>query len=98
MTEAQLLDRIVVNPQVMAGEPVIKGTRITVALVLNLLEKGTTIEEILDDYPHITLEDVQACFGFARKSIEDISFMPLMEQSQMRFLVDECAGRRVAEW
>jgi uncharacterized protein (DUF433 family) len=50
MTEQQLLERITLNPKVMAGKPVIKGTRLTVEYILNLLAHGATVAEILEEY------------------------------------------------
>ena len=54
------LERIEVNPGVMVGKPVIKGTRITIELIVRLLAQGLSVEEILEDYPHIGREDVRA--------------------------------------
>ncbi len=77
MQNQQLLERIVLNPKVMTGKPVIKGTRLTVEFILNLLAHGATIEEILDEYEGLTAEDIQACLLFARESLSRIDFMPL---------------------
>lgn len=57
--------RIEINPAIMFGKPVIKGTRITVEQVLRKLAGGMTVEEILDDHPHLTLDDVYAAAAFA---------------------------------
>ncbi len=65
MIEQQLLERITLNPKVMAGKPVIKGTRLTVAYILGLLAHGTTITEILEEYEGLTQDDIRACFLFA---------------------------------
>jgi len=62
----ELLSRIVVNPHVMAGKPVIRGTRITVDLILKLLAAGMTPEEIAEDY-RISVEDVRAVLLYAAK-------------------------------
>jgi uncharacterized protein (DUF433 family) len=77
MSENELLGRIAINPKVMLGKPVIKGTRLTVEYVLNLLAHGTTFEEILQEYEGLTLEDIQACLLFATRSLESTDFMPL---------------------
>jgi uncharacterized protein (DUF433 family) len=61
MTEQQLLERITLNPKVMVGKPVIKGTRLTVEYVLNLLAHGATAAEILEEYQGLAPEDIQAC-------------------------------------
>ena len=78
MNEKQLLDRITLNPKVMVGKPVIKGTRLTVEYILNLLAHGATEKEILQEYKGLTLEDIQACLLFATKSLANTSFMPLL--------------------
>ena len=77
MTEKQMLERITMNPQVMVGKPVIKGTRLTVEFILGLLAQGATIDEIKEEYQGITTEDIQACLLFATKSLESTVFMPL---------------------
>lgn len=81
MTDQQLLERIALDPKVMGGKPVIKGTRLTVEHVLNLLAHGATNEEILGEYPGLTDDDVRACFLFATKSLGDTEFMPLIAES-----------------
>ena len=77
MKDDKLLERIVLNPDVMVGKPIIKGTRITVEYILNLLAHGGTIAEILEEYDGLTNEDIQACLLFATKSLENTAFMPL---------------------
>ena len=57
--------RIVVDPGVMTGKPVIKGTRITVEFVMELLGRGATVTEILHEYDHLTPEDIRACLAYA---------------------------------
>jgi uncharacterized protein (DUF433 family) len=81
MENKKLLKRIVLNPKIMAGKPIIQGTRITVDFILNLLAHGASESEILDEYKGLYREDIQACFLFATKSIESTDFMPLMEES-----------------
>ncbi len=77
MSDQELLERIVVNPKVMAGKPVIHGTRLTVEYVLNLLAHGASTDEILEEYAGLTAEDVRACILFATKSLGSTDFMPL---------------------
>lgn len=77
MTEKQMLERITVNPNVMVGKPVIKGTRLTVEYIVGLLAHGATFEEIMEEYDGIAVEDIQACLLFATKSLERTAFMPL---------------------
>ena len=77
MKDQQLLERIALDPKVMVGKPVVKGTRLTVEYILNLLAHGATAAEILDEYDGLTHEDIRACLLFATKSLEDTAFMPL---------------------
>ena len=73
----ELLERIVINPKVMVGKPVIRGTRLTVQYILGLLAHGATIEEILQEYEGLTREDILACLMFAREVLENADFVPL---------------------
>jgi uncharacterized protein (DUF433 family) len=77
MNETILLERISINPKVMVGKPVIKGTRLTVEFILNLLAHGSSSEEILQEYEGLTQEDIQACLLFATRSLQNTDFMPL---------------------
>jgi len=75
--EEKLLDRIEVNPRVMVGKPVIRGTRLTVEFILSFLAGGATIEEILEEYEGLTREDILACLLFASRCLSETDFMPL---------------------
>ena len=77
MKDDQLLERIVLDLKVMVGKPVIRGTRLTVDYVLNLLAHGATEQEILGEYKGLAEEDIRACFLFATKALKDTDFMPL---------------------
>ena len=77
MTEDELLDRISVNPRVMVGKPVIRGTRLTVEYILELLAHGTAMDEILEEYPGLVKDDIYACLLFASKTLQDASFIPM---------------------
>ena len=66
MNDETLLERITLNPKVMVGKPVIRGTRLTVEFILNLLAHGATPAEILEEYNGLTPEDIRACLLFAR--------------------------------
>ena len=68
MKEQQLLERITLNPKVMVGKPVVRGTRLTVEYILNLLAHGATETEILQEYDGLVQEDIQACLLFAALS------------------------------
>lgn len=77
MQDQKLLERIALDPKVMVGKPVIRGTRLTVEYILNLLAHGATVSEILDEYQDLSEKDIQACLLFATKSLQDTVFMPL---------------------
>ena len=77
MQENQLLERITLNPRIMVGKPVVRGTRLTVEYILSLLAHGATETEILQEYAGLTQEDIQACLLFAAQSLESTLFMPL---------------------
>ncbi|MDX1948259.1 MAG: DUF433 domain-containing protein [Pirellulaceae bacterium] len=69
MNDEEILKRIVVNPGVLAGKPVIAGTRLSVEFIVNLLTHGATEQEILAEYPKLTPDDIQACLLFARGTV-----------------------------
>ncbi len=81
MSKKELLERIEIDPGKMVGKPVIKGTRLTVQFILNLLSNGTGIDEILTEYEGITREDILACLSFASETIESISDYPLTSKA-----------------
>lgn len=62
-------NRIVADPNVLVGKPVIKGTRISVELVMDLLAGGYTPDQILRQYDHLSLDDIQACLAYAGEVI-----------------------------
>lgn len=70
MDDQKLLERISINPKVMAGKPIIKGTRLTVEYILGLLAHHAAIAEILEEYHGLTEEDIRACLLFASSSPE----------------------------
>jgi uncharacterized protein (DUF433 family) len=76
MTEKELYKHIVVDKDILAGKPVIRGTRLAVEFIVGLLAKGATTEDILMEYPGLTREDIRACLLFAAKTLEDTEFTP----------------------
>ena len=64
-----ITDRIEVNPKVMMGKPVIRGTGITVELILRKLSEGTTLSELLEAYPRLAREDILAAIGYAADTL-----------------------------
>ncbi len=64
-----ITDRIEINPKVMLGKPVIRGTRIPVELILRKLSEGAAETDLLDAYPRLTREDIQAAIGYAADTV-----------------------------
>ncbi|MFZ3167040.1 MAG: DUF433 domain-containing protein [Candidatus Methanoperedens sp.] len=81
MKTQKLLERITLNPDVMTGKPVIKGTRLTVQFILGLLVHGASAEDIIDEYKGLNMKDIRACLLFATESLEDTTFMPLTAEA-----------------
>jgi uncharacterized protein (DUF433 family) len=75
----QLLERISVNPQVMVGKPVIRGTRIPVELIVKMMAQGIAEEEILKEYPRLVLEDIRAALAYASAVLSNEEVVPLFE-------------------
>ena len=69
MRKQELLDRISMDPRVMAGQPCIRGTRLTVHHILNVMAFGTTVDEIVRDYDGLTRDDMAACLLFASEAV-----------------------------
>ena len=63
-----MTNRIEINPAIMMGKPVIRGTRITVELIVNKMAEGETESELLDDYPHLTADDIRAAIAYGAAS------------------------------
>lgn len=69
MDKEALLKRITMNPKVSFGKPTIRNMRYPVEIILDLLAAGMTSEEILEDYPDLEKEDIQACILFAKEAL-----------------------------
>ncbi|MGH7895797.1 MAG: DUF433 domain-containing protein [Candidatus Binatia bacterium] len=63
-------DHIAIDPDVLVGKPVVKGTRIAVEMVVDLLGRGYTVEQVLQQYDHLTRDDVQACLAYAAEVLQ----------------------------
>jgi uncharacterized protein (DUF433 family) len=74
--EVNWKDRIMVNPNICHGRPCIRGTRIWVSLILDLLASGSSPNEILQEYPQLKLEDIQACIGYGAETTRE-RFIPI---------------------
>ncbi len=70
-------NRITIDPAVLTGKPVIKGTRLSVEFIVGLLAQGWSEAEILRNYPGITREDILACLSYAQRRLEDERVYPL---------------------
>jgi len=79
--KTNLNGRIVIDPKIMVGKPVIKGTRIPVEMILKKLAQNINFDEILRDYPKITKEDIQAAILYAESLVEDTEIYPLLSPS-----------------
>jgi uncharacterized protein (DUF433 family) len=70
-------ERIVADPKVLVGKPVIKGTRLSVEFILDLLANNWTIEQILDEYPQLKREDIIAVLKYAAEMVKEEKVYPL---------------------
>ncbi len=78
--ENDFLKRIEINPEIMVGKPVIKGTRIPVELILKLLGQGISFQEILEDYPRLKNEDVLAALNYASHVLAHEEVFPVVAE------------------
>jgi uncharacterized protein (DUF433 family) len=81
VNDRELLRRITMDPGTLAGKPVIRGTRLSVEYILNLLAHGETTEDIITEYQGLSKEDILACLLFATKSMESTEFGPTVLES-----------------
>lgn len=65
------MERITANAEILGGKPIIKGTRISVEFILELFASGVTENDILQDYPHLTKDDIHACLEYAARSMKN---------------------------
>lgn len=85
-------DRITIDPKILVGKPVIKGTRIAVEFVIDLLAQGWSEPEILRNYPGLTHEDILACLKYAGEILHSEKVYPMTAAQRiflMRFLANE---------
>jgi uncharacterized protein (DUF433 family) len=78
MVDEKLIERIEINPKVMVGKPVIRGTRIPVELIIRLLGQGISEDEILRQYPHLELLDIRAALTYAAGVLAHEDIFPIM--------------------
>ena len=72
----ELFERIVINPKVMVGKPIVKGTRIPVDMIVKLMAQGMTVKEILEDYPNLTKEDIKAALLYSAEVVSGEIVLP----------------------
>jgi len=77
MDERRLLERICANPKIFGGKPIIRGRRLAVEHVLGMLAAGDTTDDILQAYPWLEREDIQACLVYARRIAANERIEPL---------------------
>jgi uncharacterized protein (DUF433 family) len=82
MNEDKLLARIVVNPKIFGGKPIIRGRRLAVEHVLGMLADGDTTETLIEAYPWLEPEDVQACLLYAQRVVGRERFEPLFVETE----------------
>lgn len=71
------INRITANANILGGKPIIRGTRLSVEFILDLLASDMPEAEILEDYPHITKDDIRACLKYAARSSKNEMYVTL---------------------
>ena len=75
------MERITVDPRILGGKPIIKGTRLSVEFILDLLASNVSEEEILEDYQHITKSDINACLRYAARCHRNEIYIELKSEA-----------------
>ena len=70
-------ERIILDPNILVGKPIVKGTRLAVEFIIDLLAQGWTEAQILKNYPGLTHEDIRACLGYASEVLHSEKVYPL---------------------
>jgi len=84
MNDQELLQRITTNPEIFDGKPIIRGHRLAVEHILGMLAAGDTFETLLEGYPWLEREDLQACMLYALNLVEQVPLEPSFAQLQHR--------------
>jgi len=74
----RLKNRIVLDPKILSGKPIIRGTRISVEFLLDLLANGWSYEKILSNYPQLSMEDIQAALEYATETLKSEKVYPVI--------------------
>jgi len=69
MADDKLMKRITANPSIFGGKPIVRGMRVSLELILSLLARGESTEELLKDYPELEADDIRACIAYAHAVI-----------------------------
>ena len=77
--------RIIINSGIMAGKPVIKGTRIPIDTIVRLMAQGITQDEILEDYPNLKKEDIKAALEYVADVIQGENVFPILEEKKKNY-------------
>jgi len=75
--------RIIVNPNILGGKPIIRGTRLSVEFILDLLASDVSEKDILEDYPHLNKDDIHACLKYAARSCKNEIYLENVEYHQL---------------
>lgn len=76
-----MAEGITVDPEILGGKPIIRGTRISVEFILELLGSGVSEDELLRDYPHLSSESIRACLNYAAHSLRNEIYLDLKNAS-----------------
>ncbi len=68
---SKILDKIIVDPEIMGGKPVIKGTRIPIYIIIQMVKDGLSFDEIIIEYPRLQIDDIRASLDYALHLISD---------------------------
>lgn len=88
-----LKERIVLDPKILTGKPTIRGTRIAVEFVIDLLAGGWTIEQVLQEYDHLTREDIQACLLYVSDMLHAERVYPSPGVQFKEITINEISGQ-----
>ncbi len=87
-----LKERIILDPKILTGKPTIRGTRIAVEFVIDLLAGGWTIEQVLQEYNHLTKEDIQACLMYVSDMLHAERVYPPPDLKFKEIIINEIPG------
>lgn len=85
--------QIISDPKILDGKPTIAGTRISVELILDRIASGMSIQEILNDYPHLTAQNIQAAISYAKSLVTGKSSLPRLDSESATLYTHEISGR-----